>query len=409
MNKREVTEIKRRLKKDSVTISKMVGCYVDSSKEKVVKFRNSFLNLEDEEFYKYLEIANKVLSGKIGNNLIELSFPMDTEVNGGPQQSLMALRESGLENDDLLDAFYDHVIETYDTVDNYLILLFHDIYDVPIKTTDNLDLGDSEEVYDYILCAICPVALSKPGLSYHAETNNIGAVDRNWIVGATESGFTFPAFTERSADIHSIMVYTKNAKEPHKEFWENGLGCSSKFTSTEKKNAFQEMVCHAVGPDSEDKEDVLIDVQANLNAYIEEVAPLHEKDDPIVLTPEVIAPILEDAGITENKVKKIQEDYEQFFQDTPPEAEELLDTKVLKDNEVRMEKKVLQEKVVDLTNQLEEAGVISKEGEDVDIVLKVKADRVDEITASFVDGKRCLVIPLEADDQTTINGEKKNF
>ena len=409
MNKREVTEIKRRLKKESVSISKMVGCYVDSSKEKVVTFRNSFLNLEDEEFYKYLEIANKVLSGKIGNNLIELSFPMDTEVQGGPQQSLMALRESGLENDDLLNAFYDHVIETYDTVDNYLILLFHDIYDVPIKTSDNLDLGDSEEVYDYMLCAICPVALSKPGLSYHPEKNNISALDRNWIVGAVESGFTFPAFTERSADIHSIMVYTKNAKEPHKEFWENGLGCSSKFTSTEKKNAFTDMVSHAMGPNQEDTEDVLIDVQANLNAYIEEEAPLHDKEDPILLTTESIAPILEESGISQEKIQKIQEDYAQFFQDTPPEAEELLDTKVLKDNEMRMEKKVLQEKVVDLTNQLEEAGVISKDGDDIDIVLKVKKERVEQITASFVDGKRCLIIPLEADDQTTVNGEKKIF
>ncbi len=409
MNKREVTEIKRRLKKESVSISKMVGCYVDSSKEKVVKFRHSFLNLEDEEFYKYLEIANKVLSGKLGNNLVELSFPTETEVNGGPQQSLMALRESGLENDDLLDAFYDHVIETYDTIDNYLILLFHDIYDVPIKTSDNLALDDSEEVYDYILCAICPVSLSKPGLSYHAEENSIGAVDRNWIVGATESGFTFPAFTDRSADIHSILVYTKNAKEPHKEFWENGLGCTSKFTSTEKKNAFTNMVSHAMGPENEETEDVLIEVQSNLNAYIEEEAPLHEKDDPIILTPEAIAPILEESGIREDKVKRIQQDYEQFFQETPPEAEELLDTKVLKDNEARIEKKVLQEKVVDLTKQLESAGVINKDGEDIDIVLKVSSDRVDQITATFVDGQRCLVIPLEADDQATVNGEKKIF
>ena len=108
-------------------------------------------------------------------------------------------------------------------------------------------------------------------------------------------------------------------------------------------------------------------------------------------------------------MKKIKEDYEQFFQEEAPEAEELLDTKVLKDNENRIEKKVLQEKVVDLTKQLESAGVINKDGDEIDIVLKVSSDRVDQISATFVDGQRCLVIPLEADDQTTVNGEKKYF
>ena len=52
----------------------MCGCYVDASKEKVVTFRETFLNLEDEEFHKYLEIAGKCLSGTLGNNLLELEF-----------------------------------------------------------------------------------------------------------------------------------------------------------------------------------------------------------------------------------------------------------------------------------------------------------------------------------------------
>jgi hypothetical protein len=52
MNKKEVNEIKRRFKKDSCNFDKMVGCYVDANKEMVLTFKETFLNLEDEEFHK---------------------------------------------------------------------------------------------------------------------------------------------------------------------------------------------------------------------------------------------------------------------------------------------------------------------------------------------------------------------
>ena len=65
MNKKEVLELKRRLKKDQATFSRLVGCYVDCNHEKVCKFGGKFLTLEEDEYYKYLEISNKVLSGTL--------------------------------------------------------------------------------------------------------------------------------------------------------------------------------------------------------------------------------------------------------------------------------------------------------------------------------------------------------
>ena len=104
MNKKEVLELKRRLKKDAATFQQMAGCYVDCNKNKVCKFGGKFLNLEDEEYYKYLEIANKALSGTLGNNLLDLSFPIQEEEVGGRQQILMALRQTKLEDENLLDS-----------------------------------------------------------------------------------------------------------------------------------------------------------------------------------------------------------------------------------------------------------------------------------------------------------------
>ena len=74
----------------------------------------------------------------------------------------MAIKSSQLKNEEMLESFYDMVIENYEHTGNYLILLFHDVYDVMTKTTDNNKLDESEEIFEYIICSICPVALSKP-------------------------------------------------------------------------------------------------------------------------------------------------------------------------------------------------------------------------------------------------------
>ena len=205
MNKRDVLEIKRRFKKEACTFTRMCGCYVDADHNKITKIGETFLNLDDAEYFKYLDIAKKTLSGKLGNNLLELEFPLAEEETGGRQQFLMGLRESKLKNDDLLDTFYDMIIDSYDYVGNYLILIFHDAYDVMTKTSDNDKLDESEEVYEYLLCAICPVNLTKPGLGYREDENRIESRIRDWVVGMPDTGFIFPAFTDRSTDIHSVM------------------------------------------------------------------------------------------------------------------------------------------------------------------------------------------------------------
>lgn len=370
MNKKEVAEIKRRLKKESCTIQHMCGCYVDAEKNKLVTFSQKFLNLEEDEFYKYLEIAGKALSGTLGNNLLELEFPIDEEAVGGRQQILMALRASKLEDDALLDTYYDLIIDSYDYVGNYLITLYYDVYDVPLKGTDELAMDESDEVYEYLLCCICPVALSKPGLGYLEGEHRIGARIRDWVVGPTDTAFLFPAFNGRATDIHSTLVYTKNAKEPHAEFWANGLGCGTKRTATQKRDAFENMVVQTLGPDDEETKDTVLDVQQNLNDFILVEKEKVDKDEPILLDGEMITEILTDAGISEPKAEKITASYESFFEDTLPDAQELLDAKAIKNNEVRVEKKQLQEKVVDLTKKLEDAGVITSDGTDIDVVSK---------------------------------------
>lgn len=423
MNKKEVLELKRRFKKEAATFTRVCGCYVDGNHNKVCKFGNTFLNLEEDEFYKYLEIANKALSGTIGNNLLELKFPIEEEEVGGRQHILMALRASKLEDENLLDTFYDLVIDTYDHAGNYLIVLFHDAYDVMTRTKDNNNLDESEEVYEYLICAICPVDLSKPGLGFLEDEHRIGPRVRDWVVGAVDTAFLFPAFNDRSTDIHSTLFYAKNTKEPHSEFMANGLGCGIERTATEQKMAFHSIVRNVLGAEDEHTDDVLLDLQQNLSDMINEYAETHDDDEDVfLLDKEVVTKLLADSDISEEKAAKIEKSVDEAFGEKPPAAENVIDSKALVQNELRVEKMALEDQVGTLTVQLNEkdealaertSQLIEKQEEidnyiaetkTYDVVLRVKPEKASQIKSQVINGQKCLVIPMGEDEHATING-----
>ena len=123
---------------------------MDADKNKVVQFKEAFLSLPEEEIYKYLDIFRKSLSGTLGKNLLNMEFPLEQEMGEGTQKSLMALRDSELKDDTMLDAFYDRIIETYYHPENYFIILIHGSYDIPQRTTDGLEMDDaSDYVYNF--------------------------------------------------------------------------------------------------------------------------------------------------------------------------------------------------------------------------------------------------------------------
>lgn len=417
MNKKDILELKRRFKKDDCSFTRLTGCYVNGEKNIVLYLNESFLNLEEDELFKYLEIAKKTLSGTIGNNLLELNFPINEEEMGGKQKSLMILKASKLKDEGLLENFYQSIIDSYDYTGNFLILLFHDAYDVLTKTSDNGKLDESEEVYEYILCAICPVTLSKPALGYLEDQHKIGARNRDWVVGPPDIGFIFPAFTDRSTDIHSVMYYTKNAKDPHPEIMEEVLGCSPKQTAAEKKETFHTIVSKAIADDEEKAEEVFLEIQENLNNIVEETDFIKGTErEPIALTNDTVKEILADTGVPEEVTEKIEKSFVEAFGDTPPTVEELIDDKALQLNEKIKKEKELKKKVEFLEAQLEKAkqeialDAENKEAlednnaliEGYDVVLQVKAEKVPQIKSEIIDGKKCLIVPLEENEQANV-------
>ena len=410
MNKKDVMELKKRFKKESCSIDRLAGCYVDANKNKAIKFNESFLNMDDEEFYKYLEIAKKTLTGTLGNNILELDFPLEEEATGGKQHFLYALRNDGLSSEELLDRLYDLIIDGYSYVGNYLILVFHDTYDIITKTSDNMKLDESEEVYEYLLVSICPVVLSKAGLGVREDENRIGARIRDWIVGVPDLGFLFPAFDNRSADIHKVDYFIRDAKDSHSEVISDVLGCAPRMTATEQRNTFSAIVKRAFANDTENGEEALINIQESFNARINTGEELTESEiNSIILTPETMEEILVENNIEGEKARVIKEvTLDEFMEELPP-VSNLIDNKALAANEKEREKKELVKEVASLKNKVSELEEATSSSESGDVSIFVYPERADEIHTEIIDDKKYILIPVDDNSSVKVNGVDKNL
>lgn len=370
MIKQEVNELKRLYTPSNCSITRICGCYVDGEKNRKTEFKEAFLSLPEEEIFKYFELLRKTLSGTLGKNLLNLDFPLSSEEAGGTQEFLLKLRDSKLKDEELLSQFYDRVISSYEYVGNYLILIIHDAYDVPGKTTDGLTMEDaSDSVFEYVLCCICPVNLSKPGLSYDAAANEFHNRIRDWVVEMPECGFLFPSFNDRASDIHSTLYYSKNPEEPHEEFATDILGCSLPLTAGSQKETFQALIEETLGEEAD--YEVVKSIHENLAEMIEEHKEIPE---PLTLDKKQVKTLFEKSGVEEEKL----EAFDQLYDAAAGEATSLLVNNV--------------------------ANTRSFEVKTPDVVIKVNPDRADLVTAMTLEGRRCLVIELS--DQVEVNGIK---
>ncbi|MCI6093237.1 DUF4317 domain-containing protein [bacterium] len=368
MNKKEVTEIKKQFTPHNCAITRICGCYVDGEKEKKTELKEAFLSLPEEEMFKYFDIFRKSLSGTIGKNLLNMEFPLETESEGGTQEFLLKLRNSRLTDDDLLTEFYNRVIDSYDFPENYLILLIHAVYDIPGKASDGTEMFDaSDEVFDYILCCFCPVKLSKPALSYHADENSFHERIRDWIVEMPDAGFLFPAFNDRSTDIHSLLYYSKNAENLSNGLTDVLLGCVPPLTAGSQKETFKALIEETLGDDCE--YEVVKNIHENLNELIEQNA---ENPEPLELDKAEVKYLLAKSGVEEAKL----ETFDEHFDAAAGENTSLLAANVA--NTKKFEIKT------------------------PDITIQVNPECADLVETRIIDGRKCLVIAV--DDRVEING-----
>ena len=373
MTRKELNEIKSQYTLEDCGILRLCGCYVDGERNKITQFNENFLNLPEEEKHKYFDIFKKTLSGTPGKNLVDMKFNVDAYADEGARTFLMNLRDSGLKDDRLLNEFYDRIINNYSYVGNYLILLINQVYDIPAVTTDNIEMDDaSDEVYSYILCSICHVNLSKPGLGYDEEDNNFHDKKQNHMVDVPDVGFLFPAFNKRSADEDMTLFYTKDVSEFEDGLIDCLLDYAVPLPAKQQKETFTSLVNEALGEEAD--LEIVKNIHENLEQIIEEKK--QESPAPVMLDKTEMKDLLEKSGVKEEKL----ENFEEHFEMAAGEHGKLVASNVSSGKKFEVKTP--------------------------DVVIKINSDKTDIVSTQVIDGRQCLVIQI--DERLEVNGISVN-
>ena len=369
MDKKGVNEIRRLFDKNDCRVDRMYGCYVDEKKQRIAELKDSFHSLQDEELFKYCEIFKKAVSGRIGRTLFNMEFPLAEEREGGHQTALLALLRSGLKDEALVEELFQRIIDSYRSAEKYLILLVHGVYDIPGRTSDNMDLDDgSEDVYSFLELSVCPVELLRDGLCYDAAEQAFFSRTEDWGVQKPEVGLLYPAFNDRSTDLHAALWYAKNEKSRHDELAEELLGMELPRPESAEKDVFREVIEISLGENC-DFENV-----KRVNEAVNQLAEAgKEAGEPALIEKHDIRRILYDNGADEETIERFDEAYEELIgEDTQP---------LLADNIAESKKLTIQ------SDHLK---------------LDVKPESAELIETRVIEGREYFLIPVT--DNVTVNG-----
>ena len=370
MNEKEIAELRRRFRADRSNITAVCGCYVNEKREVVAEFRQSLALTSREESEQLLSLLKKSLSGTLGRNLAEIEFETQQVVSGEEHALLMALRGSGLGDDDAVHEFYRRTIEAADMEGNYLILLAHDSYDVPYRSRDGESEGrDSEEVFSYLVCSLCPIKLTKPQLGFHVAENRFCSIAADWVVTPPELGFLFPAFDDRAANIYGALYYTKDLAENHGEFVDAIFRCPVPMPAAAQRQSFGAVLGESVA------EDCSFEVAQAVHEQVTGMLAAHREDretEPPKLSKTQVKELLETCGVPDERVSRFEERFDETFGENmqlSPAA--LVDTKQL-------------------------------EIKTPDVTIRVNPERADLVKTAVIDGRRCILI--RAEEGVEVNG-----
>ena len=311
MIEKEISEIRRHLRRERSNITAVYGCYVNENKEIISEFRQSVAMMPENESDKYFAVLRRTLSGSIGKNLIDITFKTSQVADSPEHKMLMELRSSQLKDGELRQGFVKKIIDSVVIEGNYLILLTCDTYDVPFKSKDDSFQKDqSEESFTYILCTICPVKQTKANLHYVPEEKLFHDGAMNQFVSAPALGFLFPAFDNRSTNIYNALYYTKDVKAGQDAFVEAVFNAPVPKPAAEQKKTFEALLTTSLG------EECSMDVVQTVHDELCQRIELHKESkvpEPLMISKEDVKEVLTGCGVTEKPLAKFSVDYDEAF------------------------------------------------------------------------------------------------
>ena len=369
MNEKETGEIRRRIKLGKCAVNYIYGCFVNEKKEVVSSFRQSLGLMDNDDADNLLSIIRKTLSGTLGKNLIDLPYKNQQVVDSDEHRLMSALRTQAPESEEAINIFFNATASTLVMGNNYLILLIQDSYDVPQYGSDESRIEDSSSVYNYCLCAVCPVKQSKQALGFVAHENAFKTLAANQLISPPEIGFLFPTFDDRTANIYDILYYTKNTADNHPEFIENILRTEVPMPAEEQKEVFNSIIEETLS------EDCNLEVAVNVRDVLCEKIEEHKQqkdEDPPVITKKSVSNILTNCGINEERVKSFEDKFDESFgENAELSPQNFVNTKELS---------------------------VSTP----DVSIKINSDRSDLLETRVIDGKKYIMI--RAESNVEVNG-----
>ena len=370
MNTKEIGEIRRHLRRDRSNITKLYGCYVNDNKEIISEFALSTGMMSENEGEKYFAQLKRVLSGSIGKNLIDINFTTAQVADSEEHRLLMELRKCSCSDEALREEFWNKVISTVSLDSAYLVLLGCDRYDVPFKSKDDENPSDnSDEVFTFLVCAVCPVKQTQPKLHYVPEEKQFHDGGMQNVVSAPELGFLFPAFDNRSTNIYNALYYTHSAKESHEAFVDAVFHTNIPKPAHEQKVSFAAVLGGALG------EECSLDVVQSVHDEICQRIAMHKEArvaDPLLVNKEDVKAVLSTCGVTEPQIAKFSIEYDEVFgheADVHP-------------------KNIIDDRHFEIKTP--------------DVSIKVAPDRADLIETRVIGGVKYILIP--ADETVEVNG-----
>ena len=367
MNIKEVAEIRRHIRRDRSNMTAIYGCYVNGSKEIVSEFRSSTGMMSENEGDKYFGLLRKCLTGTIGKHLIDINFKTSQVMDSPEHKLLMELRSTALGDEQLRMAFYRKVMESVSMDDGYLILIGCDTYDVPFKKDSSGQ--DSEESYKFLLCAVCPVKLTKATLHYVPEEKLFHDGGITNAVASPELGFLFPAFDNRGTNIYNALYYTHSVKQSQEAFVDAIFHAPIPKPAYEQKKSFEAILSNALA------EECSMDVVQTVHEQLAQRIELHKESkvaEPLLIGKDDVKDVLSGCGISEAHLAKFSVDYDEAFGFEAP----------VHPNNIIDEKKF--------------------EIKTPDVSIKVAPDRTDLIETRIIGGVKYILINAEEDVE--VNG-----
>lgn len=309
MNDKELREIRRRFRPDKSNILSIRGCLVNSEKTIVSRFNQPIAASSLEESEKLLSIMKKSLSGSLGTNLLDLEFSATQTMEDEHHKLLMALKNTALKDEQLLEEFYQKVISSVYFEGSFAILLGFDSYDV-FTYSHNGEKEDSSEVFNYIVCSVCPVKSLNSGLYFRQFDNTFRSIEEHAMLSNPEIGFMFPSFDNRSSNIYATLFYTKNIADIHNEFISNIFGLEPPMSAPEKKDNFDNCLKETLDDECD------FSVVRSVHNQIAEMVEEHKNskdDEPLRLSKQTFKTVLEYCGVDGEKVEQFGEKFDSQF------------------------------------------------------------------------------------------------